>query len=149
MLLPSLSHDFWQLLSAEERQAAFPETFEIPALNARKSLQPGDAAKLIFEIEGEEESGDVTSSTERMWVLVTHRLNQGYLGVLVNKPSSIAADEGFYLNEGSEVPFLPKHVCSIDKPPAAYVAEILGRVPTRLWQGLDESEIALASRRPL
>ena len=137
MRLPTLSRDFWQLLSAEERHAVSPATFEIPAIGVREALQIGDGVKLIFEIEGQEEDDDVTLSIERMWVVVTHCLHGGYIGVLVNHPCSISTKEDFYLGYGCEVPFLPMHVASIERPPADYVVETLSRGPSRRWQDLD------------
>jgi hypothetical protein len=133
MRLPSLSRDYWQLLSAEQRHADAPESFEIPSSIERESLQPGQAAKLIFEIEGTEADGRATSSTERMWVVVTRRVADGYIGLLDNQPCTIRADEGFYLGRGCEVPFLPMHVISIAKPPPEYVAEKLTTASARRW----------------
>ena len=51
---PSLHADGWALVSAEERHAAQPETFEIPPKDDREALVPGAAAKLLFHIETRE-----------------------------------------------------------------------------------------------
>ncbi|MGY8676765.1 hypothetical protein Q2941_02975 [Bradyrhizobium sp. UFLA05-153] len=83
MRTPDFERDGWRLGDGEERHRATPETFQIPDLAVRKLLQPGDYAKLIFEIvvEGEEHP-----SVERMWVIVRERKANGYVGMLANQP---------------------------------------------------------------
>jgi hypothetical protein len=131
MRLPTLSEDYWQLLSAEESHRRNPSTFWIPSLDARSSLQRGQAAKLMFEIEADED-GSVDRGVERMWVLITERVGEIYIGVLVNTPSLDAPDE-FHLRLGAEVPFLPEHIIDIDDPPQDFVEQVLAREPSRRW----------------
>lgn len=57
----------FRLANGEQIHAAHPETFEIPPRSQRKTLQPGDLAKLLFAVM--EPSGDEPSA-ERMWVMV-------------------------------------------------------------------------------
>ena len=120
---PSIEKDGWILVSAEQRNAAAPTTFEIPSRAARESLQPGDSAKLLFDIETR--SGDcvVDRGVDRMWVIVKRREREGYVGVLDNDPGLA---EGLLLRPGMEIVFGPEHVASIERPPAGYVLEKYG-----------------------
>jgi hypothetical protein len=54
-----IARDGWELVSAEDRNAAHPQTFPIPARERRESLAPGDGAKLVFDIETREEGSVV------------------------------------------------------------------------------------------
>lgn len=111
MRAPDFSHDGWSLDDAEQRHAEAPDTFEIPPLRVREVLEPGDFAKLIFRIAiDREEDPEVC---ERMWVVVTARTGDGYIGVLDNEPSSIAENDTFW--RGSELPFSPRHIIDVDK----------------------------------
>jgi hypothetical protein len=65
-----IASDGWELISAEDRNVAAPETFHIPAREKRESLAPGDAAKLLFDIETREEGRVVDRGVDRMWVIV-------------------------------------------------------------------------------
>ena len=70
-------------------QAVCPDCYPnpIPSLEARRSLQPGQGAKLRFERDG--------YVTERMWVQITRRLDDGgYVGVLVNDPMALPIKRG-------------------------------------------------------
>jgi hypothetical protein len=78
----------WELVSAEERAAAAPSTFQIPPRSARESLSPGDGAKLLFDIETREGGRIVDRGVDRMWVIVKARTEGGYMGVLDNDPGS-------------------------------------------------------------
>lgn len=49
-----IAKDGWKLISAEDRNAAHPQTFQIPAQEKRESLAQGDGAKLLFDIEARE-----------------------------------------------------------------------------------------------
>ena len=69
-----------QLLSAVRLHQQFPATFHIPSEAKRKSLRPGDFAKLIFEIQR-----DGQTITERMWVVIQSAFDNGeYIGELDN-----------------------------------------------------------------
>ena len=78
-----------RLISAEECHAQNPETFWIPDKTDRDGLQPGDAAKVIFRTY----TGDGISG-ERIWIEVTGRVGDRYIGKLVNDPLIIAGKYG-------------------------------------------------------
>jgi hypothetical protein len=131
MRLPTISLDFWQLVSGEERQKAAPSTFEIPTLTDRSSLTPGQGAKLIFEIEAEEEDGTVSTSTERMWVIVSRKVGDYYFGILDSEPVTIPNDGEFYLLRGAEIPFQSEHVIAVSNPPNEYAERVLSTPPVK------------------
>jgi hypothetical protein len=133
MRLPSLDRDFWQLRSGEQSHREHPDTFWLPPGEQRHSLLRGQAARLIFEIESQDETGAVHVEGERMWVIVAERVGDTYVGILDNQPATIEPGEGIYLCFGAEVPFLPEHVIDIADPPAEYVAWQLGQEPERRW----------------
>jgi hypothetical protein len=133
MRLPSLAHDFWELRSAEQSHRAHPDTFWIPPLEQRQCLERGQAARLIFEVESEDEDGVVQLQGERMWVIVAERVGEGYVGILENQPASIEPGDDVYLCFGAEVPFLPEHIIDIGEPPTEFVERLLGQAPARRW----------------
>ncbi len=108
---PELDSDGWCLENGEQYHANAPTTFWIPDLQQRESLEPGDLAKLIFQISVDDVAEPV--AVERMWVLVRERTPSGYLGVLDNEPSSIAENDEFWL--GTEIPFAPHHIIDISE----------------------------------
>ena len=94
----------YTLDSGAERHREAPATFEIPSLERRESVKPGDLAKLIFRIEFGDEA-----HVERMWVRVTEVRSEFYVGVLDNDP--------FCTNEirsGMRVEFHADHIIQID-----------------------------------
>jgi uncharacterized protein YegJ (DUF2314 family) len=121
---PTIAKDGWALLSAEERAAASPDSFFIPARSKREALRVGDAAHLLFYIETREDGQVVDLGTDRMWVLVKAKTATGYVGVLDNSPG-IA--ENLNLHEGDLILFGPEHVCDIGAPPRDYIIEKYGR----------------------
>src|SRR5256885_11193398 len=132
--LPTLERDFWQLASGEKANAEHPDTFWIPEGDRRDNLQRGDAAKLIFELEGEDEdTGAIEISRERMWVIVADKTNDTYIGILDNQPATIEPADDIYLRFGAEVPFTAEHVIEIDRPPDDYIEWQLSQAPERKW----------------
>ena len=121
----SIEKDGWTLESGEERHARSPETFEIPSRTARESLGPGDAAKLLFDIETRETGQVIDRGIDRMWVIVKRRTGNLYVGVLASDPG---VAEGLTLRPGTEVLFGPEHVIGIDRPPDGYILEKFGPV---------------------
>jgi uncharacterized protein YegJ (DUF2314 family) len=113
-----LDNDGWELISAEDRNATHPDTFQIPAREKRESLAPGDAARLLFDIETREEGRVVDRGVDRMWVIVKGRTEGGYIGVLDNDPG---AAENLRLREGDNITFGPEHIAEIGTPPREYV----------------------------
>jgi uncharacterized protein YegJ (DUF2314 family) len=91
-----------RLESAEERHAQNPERFWIPDKADRDSLQPGDIVKVIFKTY----TGDNIAG-ERIWIEVTGRVGDKYIGRLDNEPFIIA---GKY---GDRVYFRAEHVIDI------------------------------------
>ena len=108
----------WTLVSAEERQAAHPDTFQIPSKADRESLVPGAAAKLLFHIETTEGGRVIDRGVDRMWVIVRAVTPEGYHGVLDNDPGE---SEGLNLHEGDAIVFGPEHVAAVDYPSKEYV----------------------------
>jgi hypothetical protein len=109
----------WELVSAEDRNAAHPKTFRIPPREKREALTAGDGAKLLFEIE----TGQNGRIMERMWVIVQARIDSGYIGVLDNDPVSA---KNLSLHAGAYITFGPEHIASISVPPREYVIERYG-----------------------
>jgi hypothetical protein len=133
MRLATFERDFWQLRSGEESHREHPDTFWIPPLEQRQSLERGQAARLIFEIEGEEEDGTVSVQGERMWVIVAEKVGEVYIGILDNQPACLGPSDKVYLRFGAEVAFLAEHVIDIGQPPPEYVEWQLGQPPDRRW----------------
>jgi len=97
---PTLERDGWQLVSAEVRNAAHPETFQIPMRDRRMSLVPGDAVKLLFHIETREAGRIIDRGVDRMWVIVRADWDGRYVGVLDSDPGEA---EGLLLHLGDEI----------------------------------------------
>jgi hypothetical protein len=114
----------WHLLDAVEQAAAHPRSFFIPDAGTRERLQPGDHAKLVFQLAEEPEDGP---GAERMWVEVTDRAPGGYVGRLANAPVVVTE-----LAEGARVEFEPRHVVQVpadaDDPYENQVAFVSERV---------------------
>lgn len=96
----------YELINADERAAAHPDTFPLPRLADRESVKIGACVKLIFL------SKHPRTEAERMWVIVTERSADGvngYAGTLANDPST---DVGG-LKHGDVVVFGPEHIIYI------------------------------------
>lgn len=115
---PTIEKNEWALISAEERAAAAPDTFQIPPRPVRESLSVGEAAKLLFDIETRKDGQFVDRGVHRMWVIVKAKTEEGYIGVLDNDPS---AAENLRLHERDLVVFGPEHVADIGRPPRDYI----------------------------
>jgi hypothetical protein len=122
VISPTIARNGWALLSAEERAAAHP-SFQIPPLAVRRSLSPGDAAKLLFDIETRENGRCVDRGVDRMWVIVKARTEHGYIGTLDNNPG---VAENLTLRERDAVAFGPEHVANVGRPPSDYIVEKYG-----------------------
>jgi hypothetical protein len=119
----TIASDGWELISAEDRNAAHPETFQIPGREKRESLAPGDGAKLLFDIETREQGRVVDRGVDRMWVIVKARTERGYIGVLDSDPGTA---ENLRLREGDSITFGPEHIIDISTPPREYVIKKYG-----------------------
>ena len=134
MQLANFEEDYWQLRNGEESHQKNPETFWIPDLEARKSLKVGDAAKVILEIECENDEGEIIAEGERGYVIVSEIIGNQYIGILDFQPACIEKDQDdIYLCFGAEIPFSPEHVIDIDRPPEDYIEWQLGQKPERTW----------------
>jgi hypothetical protein len=101
----------WGLEDGEIRHRQHPNTFEIPPLEERESLGPGDAAQLAFRLVFRDATRDETCDAgERMWVIVIGLTARGYRGTLANTP--YCTDQ---LVRGAVVTFEPRHVINIDE----------------------------------
>ncbi|WP_233635821.1 hypothetical protein [Hymenobacter setariae] len=116
MRKPTIQTDYWELRSAEASHAKYGDTFWIPALEARQTIARGQAARLLFDIEVDNE-GEIDVVGERMWVIVKEKIGDTYIGILDNQPACLDFEDAFYLRLGAEVPFLAEHVIDIDTPP--------------------------------
>ena len=95
----------WSLANVEDRAKEHPETFLIPDRETRETLQPGDIAKLLFEM-GVDTGGFLRG--ERMWVEITAVLGPGrYEGKLANSPIAIIE-----LARGDLLKFGAEHVAN-------------------------------------
>ena len=134
MRLATFKDDFWELRNGEKCHEEHPDTFWMPELSERISLKRGDAAKLIFDIECEDESGNITVEGERIYVIVSEVIGNKYIGILDSQPACIDKDEqGVYLGFGVEIPFSAEHIIDIDRPPDDYIEWQLGQPPERNW----------------
>lgn len=133
MRLADLEHDYWELRSAEEVHNRNQESFRIPARHDRQNLKIGQAAKLIFDIEGTNEDGTIKLQGERIWVITAERYDGFYIGILDGQPVSVEVSDKTYLCFGAEIPFLPEHIIDIAEPPEDYVEWQLSQPPERTW----------------
>ena len=124
MRAPDLEKDGWCLHDGEQRSREAPETFLIPNLALQEILQPGDFAKLIFEIAVE---GEEYPAVERMWVIIRERTPSGYIGMLDNEPDSISENNKFWV--GTEMPFDYRHIISVRRGDEASLALAKAPVP--------------------
>lgn len=68
------------LEDGEERNLQNPITFEIPSLKERMNLSIGDFIKVIFKTDHKK------IKCERMWIIITKIIPNGYEGILDNDP---------------------------------------------------------------
>jgi len=127
--LAEVARDGWELRSAEESHRRYGDSFWVPPRADREALRRGQAAKLIFDIA--DEMGDI--SGERMFVIVTEKVGEVYLGILDNQPATLDPDGDAYLRFGAEIPFTAEHVIDIAEVPQDYVDWQLGQPPERTW----------------
>ena len=133
MRLATRKTDFWELRSGEAGHAANPDSFLIPPLEIRRNLQRGQAARLMFDIESENDDGQIIVQGERMWVIVSEKHEDFYVGILDNPPASFEPSDSAYLCFGAEIPFLAEHVIDTDDPPEDYSNWQLSQKPEREW----------------
>lgn len=134
MQFANFEDDYWQLRNGEESHHANPDTFWIPSFEQRQSLKVGDAAKVIIDIECEDENGEVFVEGERGYLIVSEIVGDRYVGILDFQPLCIEkGQDDVYLCFGAEIPFGPEHVIDIERPPQDYIDWQLGQKPERIW----------------
>jgi len=133
MRLPNLKDDFWELISAEMQHEKHPETFWIPTEAERHNVTRGQAVKLLFKVQLEDEDCEISYGVERMWLIVSDVICDYCIGILINEPSLFIPSENDYLCYGAEIPFLAEHIADIDDPPKEYSDWQLNQPPERIW----------------
>lgn len=91
----------------------------------RQSLYPGSFAKLIFRIAVDSEA--TPEAHERMWVIVREVVVDGYLGMLDNEPTTIAANDSLWV--GTELPFEALHVIDVQHASEDSIASLAAAPP--------------------
>lgn len=71
----------YTLIDGVERNDDNPDTFYIPSVKDKETVNFGTLVKLGFETDDCEECGG-----ERMWVVVTQKTEGGFVGTLNNHP---------------------------------------------------------------
>jgi hypothetical protein len=102
----------WTLEDCEERHRQWPDTFEIPDIEIRTSLERGDVAQLVFRITLDDDREPEVF--ERMWVEVKEATKSGYVGLLCNNSHSL--EENDILWSGTAVAFQPNHIINAHRP---------------------------------
>lgn len=92
----------WELRDASEIARLYPYTFWKPSDQLVALLKPGDFVKLIFDLAA---PGDDEPAGERMWVEITERSPDGFIGRLDNEPQYISG-----LERGAIIPFTATHI---------------------------------------
>ena len=131
--MATIKTDFWELRSGELAHLKNPESFRIPSLAERQNVRRGQAVRLIFDIEGENEDWSIETVGERMWVIVSEEIGAEYVGILDNQPACSNFEDNVYLRFGIEVPFRAEHIIDVENPPQEYVEWQLGQTPERVW----------------
>lgn len=133
MEIAQFEKDYWELRDGEKCHSDNPDTFWIPELEKRESLKRGDAAKLIFDIECDDK-GKIIIQGERIFVIVSEVVGNKYIGILDSQPACIEkGQDDIYLCFGAEIPFEPRHVVDIARPPEEYIEWQLSQPPERIW----------------
>lgn len=105
------------LLDGEARAHEFPDTFEIPPLEARKTLCVGDYAKLCLQWDANEDEDNIGG--ERPWFEVTAVVtgrDVSYLGKVVAPEESLQpATREFLKWTNGYVAFKPCNVIAIER----------------------------------
>ncbi|MBB6368543.1 hypothetical protein FHR56_003722 [Xanthomonas sacchari] len=106
--LTTLDDDGWMIGDGEVAHAEHPDTYWVPPLVQRASLEIGVLVKVCFYIRVCSASGELKDRGERMWVQVQARQNGWYFGVLDNDP--YCTEE---IRAGLPIWFQPRHVIDI------------------------------------
>lgn len=101
----------WELEDAEMRHRNAPDLYQIPTIEERSKLSPGDQVELLFLFRGHDRHGLFIQS-ERLWVTVNHTSPENYAGVLASSPTCSSL-----VQPGDSIQFGIRHVASIRKKP--------------------------------
>jgi hypothetical protein len=104
----------WMLGDGIERNAEYPDTFEIPTAEDIAELAPGDTVKLMFEAKGKRTYLKDGCVGERMWVKVTEVRGDKFVGELDNYP--VVWNR---LVAGDRIEFERKHIIDVNFLPYA------------------------------
>ncbi len=99
-----VGQDF-RLGDAELLHQQNPRTFFIPSRAEREAVQPGDQARLLFEIVDPAPGGP---TGERMWVQVVESEAGAYVGRLDAQPAVLRS-----IGPGSRIEFGPEHILTL------------------------------------
>ena len=114
----------WYLGNGEEEHAANPRSFFIPSPKERSNQNPGDLVRLLFFIRNPSQRGP---RAERMWLEISARDGDGYVGLLTNQPIAIKD-----LSSGDEVAFRSEHIIAIQDPKWTPYEDLLAFANRRL-----------------
>jgi hypothetical protein len=106
--LTSLEVDGWMIHDAEVAYAENPQTYWIPPLAERQSVNVSGLVKIRFYIRVQSDDGEVVDHGERMWVIIHEHKNGWYRGKLDNDPYCTND-----IRAGLEVWFQPRHIIAI------------------------------------
>jgi len=110
--LPTIELDGYEIVSGIASSETSPDTFKIPDHDRIARISEGDFVKLNFLISLTNKIDNVEG--ERMWVKVAEIRGPYLIGTLANKPIDAWDNENAPLDYGSEVAFLPEHICDVD-----------------------------------
>lgn len=113
MRLRTLEIDSWQLQSAETSRLRNPAPFLLPPPELRRDLKPGDAVRLIFDVETRDGLGTAMLTSVRLWVVVRERVGDVHVGTLDTEPGILPWKNPEGLRRGVEIPFKAEHVIEI------------------------------------
>lgn len=95
----------WELVDVWKMNQAHPNTFDVPSYEELQHLRKGSSVKLIFDIFGTEDN----LSGERMWVTVTVRDGDRFVGALGSQPVVIRG-----LRYGDTIDFTINNISDIE-----------------------------------
>ena len=93
----------YKILDGEMLNQIYPETFFIPPRQVRENIPLGTDVKLVFDIHAEH-----VDCAERMWVTVTDKSGDHYVGQLNNNPLCTKK-----LKAGAEIIFRTENIIDI------------------------------------
>ena len=131
-----LAHGGWRLVDPRPAARENPDTFEMPTAEELAGMQPGSTIRAMFEMTTiVDQSSDGESpydargrpvlilGTERMWLVVLGRTDEGFLAVLDNQPLATHTR----LRMGVRLNIPATHVIATDDGPPdldEYLAEL-------------------------